>query len=191
MNSITLKLKQKLGEHPTSTTLRDTLVHLEALEESSGDAVLTVWNQVVHDFELLEAEGLWDPSEGNAKLLHDLHASVAFPEGPVPSKPPSSTPVRSSSSSLTEPLGKSIVQPLPSATAFPNFALPLELVDSLNQTYFLHLLATDPEKVLPPGKSILSTMSRPHTQPKDGEGVLPSLQEKVEDIAYRAFWDEV
>jgi hypothetical protein len=189
MNSIISKLKQKLGGHPASVTLRDTLVHLEALEESSGDAVLTVWNDLVHDFEVLEAEGLWDASEENSKLLYDLHTSIAFPEGSVPSKPPSSTPVKSSS--ISEPLGKTIVQPLPIATVFPNFALPLELVDSLNQAYFIHLLATDPEKVLPPGKSILSMISRPHTQPKNEEGALPSLKDKVEDIAQRAFWDEV
>ncbi|KAF8893834.1 hypothetical protein BD779DRAFT_1435553 [Infundibulicybe gibba] len=36
--------------------------------------------------------------------------------------------------------------------------LPVELVDSLNQTYFFHVLANNPAKVIPPGKSLLSML---------------------------------
>ncbi|KAH9944701.1 hypothetical protein B0H21DRAFT_877511 [Amylocystis lapponica] len=66
--------------------------------------------------------------------------------------------------------------------------LPIELVDVLNNAYFLHMLATDPERVLPPGKSLLSALSRPNSSTNDGEP--PSLHDRVEDIVHKAFWDE-
>ncbi|EIN11758.1 hypothetical protein PUNSTDRAFT_50628 [Punctularia strigosozonata HHB-11173 SS5] len=66
--------------------------------------------------------------------------------------------------------------------------LPLELVDSANQVFFLHLLATDPSKVLPPGKSLLSVLSRPRTQHTNEEE--PTLEDRVTVAAHKAFWDE-
>jgi hypothetical protein len=67
--------------------------------------------------------------------------------------------------------------------------LPIELVDILNHTYFLHLLATDSKQVVPPGKSLVSMMSRPR---KDGEDIAkPTLHDTVEDLVHKAFWDEV
>ena len=68
--------------------------------------------------------------------------------------------------------------------------LPADLLDLLNQVYFLHLLANDPSKVLPPGKSLLSVMSRPHVR-RRGDDKPPALQEKVEEMVHKAFWDEV
>jgi hypothetical protein len=68
--------------------------------------------------------------------------------------------------------------------------LPADLLDLLNQTYFLHLLANDPSKVLPPGKSLLSVLSRPNVQQKRGDEP-PKLQDKVEEMIHKAFWDEV
>ena len=66
--------------------------------------------------------------------------------------------------------------------------LPVELIDTLNHAYFLHLLATDPAQVLPPAKSLLSVMSRSHSAADDTK---PTLHSKVEDIVHKAFWDEV
>lgn len=73
--------------------------------------------------------------------------------------------------------------------------LPFDLVDALNQAFFLHMLATDPARVLPPGKSILSMLSRPRMgtlkdEDKDKDS-LGSLQRKVETMVHKAFWDEV
>ena len=68
--------------------------------------------------------------------------------------------------------------------------LPVDLLDLLNQAYFLHFLANDPSKVLPAGKSLLSVMSRPHVK-RRGSDELPTLQEKVEEMVHKAFWDEV
>lgn len=71
----------------------------------------------------------------------------------------------------------------------PMTQLPSDLLDLLNQAYFLHLLANDPSKVLPAGKSLLSVMSRPHVR-RRGDEELPTLQEKVEEMVHKAFWDE-
>jgi len=68
--------------------------------------------------------------------------------------------------------------------------LPADLLDLLNQTYFLHLLANDPSKLLPPGKSLLSVLSQPNKrQRRDDEP--PTLHDKVEEMIHKAFWDEV
>ncbi|KAG8213694.1 hypothetical protein J3R82DRAFT_10392 [Butyriboletus roseoflavus] len=53
---------------------------------------------------------------------------------------------------------------------------------------FLHILATDPAQVLPPGKSLLSVMSGSHIT-ADGDSKL-TLHNKVGDLVYKAFWDE-
>lgn len=70
--------------------------------------------------------------------------------------------------------------------------LPYELVESLNHVYFLHLLANEPERVLPPGKSLLSMMihsqmNADKTKGKEAENLL----ERVQEVAHRAFWNEV
>jgi len=80
--------------------------------------------------------------------------------------------------------------------------LPTELVEILNQAYFLHLLATDPARVLPPGKSLLSMMTRQHTKISSSttastSGELKSyndesvLHDRVEQVVHTAFWNEV
>ncbi|KAJ3528840.1 hypothetical protein NMY22_g9248 [Coprinellus aureogranulatus] len=69
--------------------------------------------------------------------------------------------------------------------------LPYELVESLNQVYFLHLLATEPERVIPPGKTLLSMMihSRMNTEKNKGDQA-GNLLERVQEVAHRAFWNE-
>ncbi|KAF9222539.1 hypothetical protein BS17DRAFT_684889, partial [Gyrodon lividus] len=69
-----------------------------------------------------------------------------------------------------------------------HLVLPVELINILNNTYFLHLLATDSSQVLPPGKSLISVMSRSHTA-SEGDSA-PTLHSKVEDFVHKAFWDE-
>jgi len=71
-----------------------------------------------------------------------------------------------------------------------------DLIHALNQAYFLHVLATDPDKLIPPGKSLLSMMahshlhqsSTSHTQNSDSVAV---LHDRVEEAVHRAFWNEV
>ncbi|KAL0956505.1 hypothetical protein HGRIS_002648 [Hohenbuehelia grisea] len=69
--------------------------------------------------------------------------------------------------------------------------LPDELVQTVNQTYLLQLLAVEPAKVLPPGKSLLAMMTNA-TNNVDGlaRSNKPALQGRVEDIIKQAFWDE-
>ncbi|KAG5648507.1 hypothetical protein DXG03_003118 [Asterophora parasitica] len=61
-------------------------------------------------------------------------------------------------------------------------ALPPEL---LQQAYFLHVLATDPAKLIPPGKSLLSLMARAPEPPPPS-----ALHARVEQAVHNAFWDE-
>ena len=73
-------------------------------------------------------------------------------------------------------------------------ALPVELVDALNQTYFLHLLANDPDKVVPPGKSLLSMLAHSRVAfGNRGEAAVgkEDLHERIRQAAHKAFWDEV
>ncbi|KLO10382.1 hypothetical protein SCHPADRAFT_906952 [Schizopora paradoxa] len=66
----------------------------------------------------------------------------------------------------------------------------------LNDIYFLHTLANSPEMIIPPGKSLRSVLSGPRAAAALGDGPnasqssLPTLQQKVEEIAKQAFWDE-
>lgn len=45
-------------------------------------------------------------------------------------------------------------------------------------------------KVVPPGKSILSVLGKPHAQSPE-PGRLHEIQSEVEDTIRRAFWDAV
>lgn len=79
--------------------------------------------------------------------------------------------------------------------------LPFELVEALNQTYFLHLLVTQPEKVVPPGKSLLSMMTHANYAAVDenvndsdkhsnAEANQQVIEKKVQEVVHRAFWNE-
>ncbi len=69
--------------------------------------------------------------------------------------------------------------------------------NDLNDIYFLHTLANSPEMLIPPGKSLRSVLSGSQAAAALGDtsdasgSSFPSLQQKVEEIAKQAFWDEV
>ena len=73
--------------------------------------------------------------------------------------------------------------------------LPLELIHALDQAYLLHLLATDPESVLPPGKTPLSMLAHAQVGLPDkpsGRGDQDTaLLGRVKEVAHKAFWTEV
>ncbi|KAF9566700.1 hypothetical protein CPC08DRAFT_657283 [Agrocybe pediades] len=72
-------------------------------------------------------------------------------------------------------------------------SLPLELVDALNQTYFLHLLVTDPKKVIPPGKSLVSMLAHAKfklADEKHQNETQTKIMNHVKEIAHRAFWKD-
>ena len=88
------------------------------------------------------------------------------------------------------PLTASLL-PVSSLNPFNPTILPAELVQTLNHAFFLHLLATDPDRVLPPGKSLLSMMSAPRSRVETEPGEIPKLEERVKDLVHGAFWREV
>jgi hypothetical protein len=75
--------------------------------------------------------------------------------------------------------------------------LPQELVHAVNQTYFLHLLATEPAKVLPPGKSLISVVTQEKLgQTERGHGDLDkhpnaTVERQVNQVMQNAVWDVV
>ncbi|KAG5353774.1 hypothetical protein C0989_002557 [Termitomyces sp. Mn162] len=60
--------------------------------------------------------------------------------------------------------------------------LPAEL---LQQAFFLHALATEPARVLPPHKSLLAMLARAPSAPPPS-----TLHARVERVVHKAFWDE-
>lgn len=61
------------------------------------------------------------------------------------------------------------------------------LLDLIEQTHFLRMLLTDPDRVIPPGKSLLSML----TNAKFNEEKDSPILHGVAQVAHRAFWDEV
>ncbi|KAH9894925.1 hypothetical protein C8Q73DRAFT_692234 [Cubamyces lactineus] len=114
------------------------------------------------------------------------------PPLPPPQLPPANDKVKPSVSSKDMPIIQppSILSPfLPVSTTTPT-VLPLELVQALNHTFFLHLLATDPERVLPPGKSLLSIMTSPRAHARKQEGEQAKVEGRIREHMHKAFWDE-
>ncbi|KAI0812342.1 T-complex 11 [Irpex lacteus] len=89
----------------------------------------------------------------------------------------------------------SIEKPAPSTPAHkppvfplgPSVVLPTELYQTLDYVYLLHSLAVNPSSVLPPGKSLLSVLSRPYSQ---GAGENAELRKRVETMVHKAFWEQ-
>jgi hypothetical protein len=177
-------LENKLVNDHASTQLRTVLGIAQALRQSilgqSTDSLAILEDLRNHlallgDVALSKEHMLLDDVEVNI-LEHPAHLTSS-------NNPPNHLSIVKPPTTSESFLGLSTSTPM---------ALPAELVDTLNQSYFLHLLATDPDRVLPPGKSILSMMSRSGRATSDHKpDSLPTLQEKIEDLAHRAFWDEV
>ncbi|KAJ6499976.1 hypothetical protein C8R47DRAFT_1183953 [Mycena vitilis] len=68
--------------------------------------------------------------------------------------------------------------------------LPSELLQILNQAYFLHVIATEPETVIPAGKSLLSMMAHSHLKLQDTAEPAALLHDKVEHAVHGAFWNQ-
>jgi hypothetical protein len=196
MNAIIDELKAQASSYPRNPLLERTIAHLLDLRDSaiSGKHQNVSWDAIRRDFDSLEAEGLWQKSEVSVRVLDELRLSMGGQDdsGSVPAE----TSLNLRSESHLEGENLKVVIPADSSNAslfnsMVTLALPQELVDILNHTYFLHVLATDPVKVLPPGKSLLSVLSRPHLATGRTEGSSPSLHDKVEDMVHKAFWNEV
>ncbi|KIK37170.1 hypothetical protein CY34DRAFT_776832 [Suillus luteus UH-Slu-Lm8-n1] len=195
MEAILSKLKAKAEIAPDNALLRDTISLLTDLHRNEAVTQRVTWDSLIRDFQRLQDQGLWDISEDNTKLLNTLqHFLTTQPSKELDRKPASNMPGPSHPTSRTSQSSFSIIYPDSESAPSPLIPtsdpvlLPLELVEILNRTYFHHLLATDPKRVVPPGKSLVSMLSGP---PKGGEDAeKPTLRDKVEDLVHKAFWDE-
>lgn len=127
------------------------------------------------DIDSLVQRGLFDPSknEKHSQLIEQLKAFsqgyAGTPRFSVVRLPPLSS--------------------LPPTISISTSQLPVDLLASINEIFFLHTLALEPGKALPPGKSLISVLSRPHTTYRtEGE---PTLKDRVEASVHKAFWEEV
>jgi hypothetical protein len=91
----------------------------------------------------------------------------------------------STSSKIQPSLTTQTIQP-----AFPQNMLPPELIQTIERTHTLHLLATRPKTVLPPGKTLVSALvsAAGRIEPSEPSS---ALQSRVEQVVHTAFWDEV
>jgi hypothetical protein len=195
METIINQLKAKAKVAPNNSLLKDIISLLLDLQRNPDRPHLISWDALHRDFVQLQDSGLWERTTENDELLDALHTFLtASTSNSVDSVRPEPNPRHSVNSKLPSDKFSIVISPAQTARSqlISNqdpLVLPLELVDILNNAYFLHLLATDSSQVLPPGKSLLSVMSRSHTA-SDGDPET-TLHRKVEDIVHKAFWEEV
>ncbi|KZT04639.1 uncharacterized protein LAESUDRAFT_727819 [Laetiporus sulphureus 93-53] len=189
-------LQQKLSDHPDSVSLQEAISHLTQVDNGKDAYRSSNWEIIQNDFGKLSAGGLWEVTPENEEMLEDVRKTLMADRSRASSiSNKQSSPAGSNKREYEPRRDISVVMPPPLSTPLLPVSLmnptvlPIELVEVLNHTYFLHLLVLKPESVLPPGKSLLSVMSRPHIEPHH-EGELPSLKERVESLVHKAFWDE-
>lgn len=188
MDDIIQRLKAKAEAFPNNTLLGDTISLLEDLQRRPEDARLISWDALHRDFNQLQERGLWDQSAENDDLLNVLRDFLATASSST------TKPIRPSVDSEEESGERfaTVISPPQGFTSrlvsSDTLVLPVELVEILDRTYFLRILATDPEQVLPPGKSLLSIISRPHVTSEGSSK--PTLRRRVEYMMHKAFWDE-
>lgn len=179
-------LRDKLAATPDDAALKDTLARLQTLRATlqhgapTDDAAVRLTDELQVRFETLQRQGLWDTEGKEADVLRSLNAQRQALQQTDPSRisvvrPPSP-------SSVT----RVVYNPWARITR-----LPPEIAGRLNEVYFLHLLATSPEQVIPPGKSLLSMLSQQGAPSSASPGAVPDLEVKVKEIVHKAFWDEV
>ncbi|TDL26134.1 hypothetical protein BD410DRAFT_764498 [Rickenella mellea] len=158
----------------------------------AGETSKALSDALLVQFDQLVSTGVWGSSEEEREALRRLNLELSD----VHHQPLQIPPSRASKLNNAEHLPNiSIVNPpsladLAVAPWSGIINLPSELIEELNDVYFLHVLATNPDKVLPPGKSLLSMMTQSNLKPTENGGPLPNLKDKVGDIVRKAFWDE-
>lgn len=175
MDDLIGKLQALTQKHPENDAIKRLLVAIKTADAASAGPAQ--WANVRRDVKALVQQQLI--SEDELKRLGEL----------VPQETGSKDAETTGNFSI-------VVPPSPGERSLAQFltngsALPPELLDTLNHIYFLHLLATNPTSVLPPGKSLVSAMLGAGSTPGDGEDSTPTLRERVEDIVHKAFWSEV
>ncbi|CCM05001.1 uncharacterized protein FIBRA_07200 [Fibroporia radiculosa] len=201
METLRSKLRAILETHPESKSLQNAIRHLFQNVETNSQSHRLTWEIVKHDFDELMAEGVWVATPQNVELLQELRQSLADNptgsgsllfsqiENGVALAPNENAARKEQDIQIVLP--PLLSMPLLSTISLPQSALlPQELLDHLNHAYFVHVMATEPQRLLPPGKSLLSAMLRPHLANRERDGLLPTLHDRVEDLVHRAFWDE-
>jgi hypothetical protein len=195
MDALIHRLQTKLRDHPENVALTETLAILDALKKVGKPAPenLELVQQKIAE---LRRSGVWDPTQDGEAALRDLQAALV-PKGERKDDASKVTTNHKNGSSVKPSNLSSGYVPVPmsSSPAIPRFpasfstptVLPMELYSLLNQAYQLHVLALEPQTILPPGKSLLSIMAQPHSE----QHPTSALQGRVEDMVHRAFWDEV
>ncbi|KAH8093953.1 hypothetical protein BXZ70DRAFT_1072755 [Cristinia sonorae] len=199
MDRMARKLQDLLAKYPNNATVQDAYSRSQSWlsHQSVPQDPHITWDVTRKFFFKLQDEGILEKSTEIDSILEQVHAEL-LSTGTVSAEQQaaSSHPSLSSSSQSEEATASStklsiVLPPSISAGLRPLSTptwLPAELLEVLNQAYFLHVLAMDPQKVLPPGKSLLSVMSNPSVLNADSD--TPSLQSRVEDLVHKAFWDE-
>ena len=193
MDIVIRRLQEKVKQYPTNEALQRILTRL------SGARGLDNATQVAlkADIEALRAEGILDADETSTfrELLSSLTSDAAIVPGYSAERKDRSHDTMTKNSDRDAQAFRYVqanladtTVPLVTLAADTPTLLPLELVELLNQAYFLHVLSTEPEKVLPPGKSLISVLSRPREAAQSEKS---TLEEQVESMVHAAFWDEV
>ncbi|KAI9572173.1 hypothetical protein HD554DRAFT_2067588 [Boletus coccyginus] len=189
MQRILDQLRAHADAAPDNALLTRTIAALLDVQRRPHGPHSVSWDALSRDFQRLRDHNFWEPSTENDELLDALRVLLMSPshKSPRESVEPHQTPSSGEKVSVVN------VIPSPGLSSQlvsnqDHLVLPVELIDVLNNAYFLHILATDPAQILPPGKSLLSVMSRARST-ADGDAK-PTLHSKVEDIAHKAFWDE-
>lgn len=192
------KVQDLLAKWPENSSIREAYTKLLEFQTSPTRDINLAWDAVQRFVDVLQAQGLWEESAENNALLDQIRAELAVAVS-KPAPPASGINVPNSSWLSQGPVSGSAetisIVSLPPTASPPlrtlgmTTLLPIELAEVLNQTYFLHILATDPRQVLPPGKSLLSVMTS--SGASHGDSDTPTLESRVEDLVHKAFWDEV
>lgn len=182
MDALIHRLREKLQKYPDSDTVRQALSACTALRDGSKDVEHEGAEEMVSR---LHEEGLWD--EDDKAAWDDWQKGLAM-KTPFAQHDPDAKPSHEGEQQAADfiALPTKASPNLPFSFATPT-ALPMELYGLLDQAYYLHMLATEPQTVLPAGKSLLSALLRPHTE----RPATSVLHGRVEDMVHRAFWDEV
>nr|VWO96112.1 Uncharacterized protein [Ganoderma boninense] len=209
MDHLISKLQAQARAHPTHPILQRILPQfldlLNGVHPDSPD-VNHRYDELHRDLGMLATEGYWNPSRQDDDALRALKRRLGLLQDDLSESLPADALIddthpkplrRTSSQDIRNHTSESTINPptsstplLPVSTASPT-VLPIELVQILNQTFFLHLLATDPQRVLPPGKSLLSMMSKPRSNSLVSDESQAKLEERVKDMVYSTFWKEV
>ena len=190
MDALIHRLREKLQKHPNNDALRQALSACTMYRRGSNDIAERSVESAVSR---LREEGLWDDDDKSiwdnwrkSLTKEDVSALNGYNAGSSRQVFFRQTFVQSQTDPPITARANPTSPRLPFSFNTPT-ALPMELYGLLDQAYHLHMLATDPQAVIPPGKSLLSVLSRPHAERHP-----PSvLHERVGDMVHRAFWDEV